>query len=82
MVSTIKGGGAHGAARDVSGIILRLREIATALPTNDDAAAIAPADAEGIDDDTWQDSTLALERGLDVVELEVEPLPSKTDPAG
>jgi len=61
-------------------LILRLREIATAMPSTNDAASIAPADP--VEADSWHDSTLELERGLDVVELVVEssdPLP-RTDP--
>jgi hypothetical protein len=54
----------------VSGLTLRLREIAAALPTDDEAPAIAPA--ADADTPTWHDSTLELERGLDVVELAVE----------
>jgi hypothetical protein len=63
-------GGASVPRADVSGLTLHLREIATALPSTDEAASIAPADPEALE--TWHDSTLQLERGLDVVELVVE----------
>ncbi|HET9821107.1 MAG TPA: hypothetical protein VFQ16_04720 [Burkholderiaceae bacterium] len=59
------------AAKDVSGSMLRLRlrAIEATLPSTDDAGTIAP------EVETWHDSTIALEQGLEVVELPVEPEP-------
>lgn len=59
----------------MNGLILRLREIGAALPSNEQADIAAPAPAA----ETWHDSTLALEQGLDVVELPVEE-PAQEDP--
>ncbi|HET9976305.1 MAG TPA: hypothetical protein VFQ20_02630 [Burkholderiaceae bacterium] len=54
----------------MSGLTLRLREIETDLPTNEAGASIAPAEAA--EATTWHDSTLDLERGLEVHEFSVE----------
>ncbi|HET9978434.1 MAG TPA: hypothetical protein VFQ20_13425 [Burkholderiaceae bacterium] len=57
----------------MSGLTLRLREIETDLPTNEAGASIAPAEAaEAAEATTWHDSTLDLERGLEVHEFSVE----------
>jgi hypothetical protein len=51
-------------------LTLRLHEIGTQLPGD---AADPPAPAEPSDtQQAWRDSTLELERGLDVVELPVD----------
>jgi hypothetical protein len=51
-------------------LTLRLREIGTQLP-GDGADPLAPAEPSD-SQQVWSDSTLELERGLDVVELPVD----------